>query len=237
MVRENTAGARSINKAEGREIQNSLPKESHWNLAPRAIATNRAVKNVQTWYKAELIEGDDKHEGTLPNLWIQIDLWHSWVSGNSQQHFAESGENRSYKAERGIFAISWRLAEMGGSNGTTPGGEAICRVCCSWSALGWVDVVTKTSLCSALFRCWPSALRLTSFGNMDEEMKTWACLKDLNLKMAGPGEGFWVQACRSCKRGLVFTRKLMWNIVKVFLLVQPLPTQKNPSLQKVAGET
>lgn len=115
---------------------------------------------------------------------------------------------------------------MEGYNGTTLGGEAICRVCCSWSALGWVDVVTKTSLCSALFRCWPSALRLTCFGNMDEEMKTWACSKDLNLKMAGPGEGFWVQACRSCKRGLVFTSKLIWNIVKVFLPVQPLPTQK-----------
>lgn len=120
---------------------------------------------------------------------------------------------------------------MGDCNESILGGETICRVCCcSWSALGWDDVVTRTSLCSAIFRCWPSALRLACFGNMDEEMKTWVCLKDLNLKMAGPGEGFGAQACRSCKRGLVLASKLIWNIVEVFLLVQPLPphTKKSP---------
>lgn len=122
---------------------------------------------------------------------------------------------------------------MEGCNGTVLGGEAICRVCCIWLALGSVDVVTKTSLCSAIFRCWPSALRLTCFGNMDEEMKTWACLKVLNLKMADLGEGFWVQACRSCKKSLVFTSKLLWNTVKVFLPLQPLltHTENSPCLK------
>lgn len=68
---------------------------------------------------------------------------------------------------------------------------------------------------------------------MDEEMKTWACLKVLNLKMADPGEGFWVQACRSCKKSLVFASKLLWSAVKVFLLLQPLlrRTENSPCLK------
>lgn len=194
-----------------------------------------------------LFEGDDKRKGTLPKPWIQIDLCHSWVSGSSEQNFTESEKkeikekkSQSYKAERGALAVSWRPAEMGDYNESILGGETICRVCCcSWSALGWVDVVTRTSLCSAIFRCWPSALRLACFGNMDEEMKTWVCLKDLNLKMAGPGEGFWAQACRSCKRGLVLASKLIWNIVEVFLLVQPLPPhmKKSPRCIKLLEKT